>query len=391
MRFVSVEERRARLAARHFLAVPAGGVEEVANRLVGYHSTDPTTVYLSARARVAGFGREDLDRALFDDRSLVRIVGMRRTLWVVPRPLLPVVHNSSTCDLIAPERRRTARMVEEGGIATDGAEWVRRAAARTIKALRRREAATATELTKDVPELSEKLTFYKRDGSVMTTVGMVTRMLFLLSTEGKVVRVRPRGSWVSGQYRWAPMDAWLGGAGIESTDPAVARAELLARWLGGFGPATETDIAWWTRWTKGRVRAALAAIGAAEVEIESGTAFVLADDVEPAADAPPFVRLLPSLDPTTMGWKQREWYLGAHETKLFDSNGNAGPTVWVDGRIVGAWAVRKSGEIVWELVESIPAARIADIESEAGALQEWLEGTVVSPRFASPLHNSIRA
>jgi hypothetical protein len=103
------------------------------------------------------------------------------------------------------------------------------------------------------------------------------------------------------------------------------------------------------------------------------------------------VRLLPSLDPTTMGWKQREWYLGAHEAQLFDRNGNAGPTVWVDGRIVGAWAVRKSGEIVWELLESVPAARVAEIEQEAESLFEWLEGAVVSPRFTSPLSNAIRA
>jgi hypothetical protein len=126
------------------------------------------------------------------------------------------------------------------------------------------------------------------------------------------------------------------------------------------------------------------------VEVDGGPAWIGAADQGGDPPRPKFVRLLPSLDPTTMGWKQREWYLGAHEAQLFDRNGNAGPTVWVDGRIVGAWAVRKSGEIAWELVESIPAARITEIDAEAVALREWLEGTIVSPRFTSPLHNSIR-
>jgi hypothetical protein len=390
MRFFSVDERRARLAARHFLSVPADGVEEVANRMVGYHSTDPTTVHLSARARVPGFRRDDLDAALYDRKTLVRVVGMRRTLWVVPRAEVAVVHNSSTRALIAPERKRTARMVEESGIAADGAAWLRRAEARTMAALEKRGEAVAADLTKDVPELGEKITFYKRDGSVLTTMGMVTRILFFLATEGKVVRVRPKGTWVSGLYRWAPMEGWLGSP-IEATDPSDARARLLDRWLFAFGPATETDIGWWTGWTKGQLRAALGVIGAVAVEVDGGPAWISAADQGGDPPRPQFVRLLPSLDPTTMGWKQREWYLGAHEAQLFDRNGNAGPTVWVDGRIVGAWAVRKSGEIVWELLESVPAARVAEIEQEAESLFEWLEGAVVSPRFTSPLSNAIRA
>jgi hypothetical protein len=390
MRFISVEERRARLAARHFLSAPAGSVEDVANCMVGYHSTDPTTVHLSARARVPGFRRADLDAALYETRSLVRVVGMRRTLWVVPRAGVPVVHHSSTRALIAPERKRTARMVQESGIAADGAAWLRRAETRTMAALAERGEAVATDLTRDVPELAEKITFYKRDGSVLTTMGMVTRILFLLATEGKVVRTRPKGTWVSGLYRWAPMESWLGFP-IEALDPGEARARLLDRWLFAFGPATETDIGWWTGWTKGHLRTALGEIGAVAVEVDSGPAWIGSADQGGDPPRPKFVRLLPSLDPTTMGWKERDWYLGGHDKQLFDRNGNAGPTVWVDGRAVGAWAVRKSGEIVWELLESVPAARVAEIEQEAESLFEWLEGTVVSPRFTSLLHNAIRA
>ena len=390
MRFFSAAERRARLAWRHFLSTPAGSVEAVARGLVAYHSTDPATVHLSANARVPGLRRSDLEHALYAEKSLVRIVGMRRTLWVVPRADVAMIHHSSTRPLIAPERKRTARMVEEGGIAGDGAAWIRRSSARTIAALRARGEATAAELTKDVPELGEKLTFFKRDGSILTTMGMVTRMLFLLSTEGKVVRARPKGTWVSGLYRWAPMDLWLDSTVLEPIDPAIARAGLLERWLSAFGPATEIDIAWWTGWTRGSVRAALRDTGAVEVEVDTGPAWVRADDLDPPEGRPRFVRLLPSLDPTTMGWKERGWYLGDHERILFDRNGNAGPTVWVDGRVVGGWAQRRSGEVVWQLTEPVPRVRAAEIEREAAALHEWLEGTVVSPRFKSPLHDTLR-
>jgi hypothetical protein len=78
---------------------------------------------------------------------------------------------------------------------------------------------------------------------------------------------------------------------------------------------------------------------------------VLADDLATSPTPEPWVALLPSLDPTTMGWQQRTWYLGDHAPAVFDRNGNAGPTVWADGRIVGGWAQRRSGEVVFRLLE----------------------------------------
>jgi hypothetical protein len=86
-------------------------------------------------------------------------------------------------------------------------------------------------------------------------------------------------------------------------------------------------------------------IGVVEVDLDSGVGFVLPHDLESTPKPKPWVALLPALDPTTMGWQAREWYLGAHKDALFDRNGNAGPTIWGNGRIVGGWAIRKSGEV----------------------------------------------
>jgi hypothetical protein len=389
MRLITDEERRARLAWRHFLSAPASSVEEMAGGLVALHSTDPATVYLSAHARIPTFSRDDLDRALYDERSLLRIVGMRRTLWVVPGGFAATIHEACTRTHMTRERTRTARMVEEGGIAQDGARWVRTAERKTLEALQEAGEATGAELAKAVPELAEKITFYKRDGSVLTTVGMVTRMLFLLSTEGKVIRTRPRGSWVSGMYRWTTMDAWLDGD-LERLDPGRARADLVGAWLRSFGPGTEIDIAWWAGWTKAATRRALADSGATSVAVESGPAWVAPGDDGPLQALEGTVRFLPALDPTTMGWKERAWYLGDHEPDLFDRNGNAGPTVWIDGRVVGGWAQRKTGEVAWEVLTDIGRERRAEIAGRAAELEAWLAGTVVSPRFRSPLHDKIR-
>ena len=92
-----------------------------------------------------------------------------------------------------------------------------------------------------------------------------------------------------------------------------------------------------------------------------------------------------------MGWKERDWYLGPHAARLFDRNGNAGPTVWADGRIVGGWGQRADGVVEAELLEPVDATASRAVEREAAALTEWLAGTIVTPRFRTPLEKEIAA
>ena len=397
-RRIDVAERRARLARRHHLAAPAGAVERVAGDLVGLHSSDPATVYLAARAQVRGFRAAHLEHALYRARSLVRVLGMRRTLFVLPPALAAVVDAACTRALAPPERRRLLRLLSEQGIAGtggDAAGWLADVERRTLDALAARGEATARELTDEVPELARKISF----GAGRTwagTVGVSTRVLFLLATEGRIVRARPRGSWLSSQYRWAPAAAWRpAGPGAlpdpAALDPAAARVELLRRWLAAYGPGTMTDLTWWSGWTVRQTEAALAAAGAVAVELDEGIGFVAADDLEPAPECGPWAALLPGLDPTVMGWKERAWYLGDHQAQLFDRNGNAGPTVWADGRIVGGWGQRRDGAVALELLEPVAPEARERIAAETARVQAWLGETIVTPRFRTPLERRLAA
>ena len=386
-RRIDAAERRARLGLRHHLAQPAAAVETVAASLVGLHSSDPATVYLAARARVAGFQVAHLEHALYGARSLVRVLGMRRTMFVLPPDLAAVIHAACTRALAPAERRRMERLLSEQDIAADAAGWLEEVERRTLAALAARGQATARELTGEVPELARKLSF-GAGRKWAGTVGVSTRVLFLLATEGRIVRARPRGSWISSQYRWAPAATWLEG-GLGTLEPEAARAELLRRWLAAFGPGTMTDLTWWTGWSARQVRAALAAVAAVEVELEEGAGFVGPDDLAPAPECGSWVALLPALDPTVMGWKERTWYLGDHQALLFDRNGNAGPTVWLDGRIVGGWAQRPDGSVALELLENLPPEARERVSAEAERTQAWLGRTVVTPRFRTPLERRL--
>jgi DNA glycosylase AlkZ-like len=381
----SLEERRARLARRHHLAPELGSddVVEVAADLVGLHSTDPATVFLAARARMHHLSVADVERALYDERSLVRMLGMRRTMFVVPAGLAPVVQGACARAIAAKQRRLVESLLERAGVATAAGPWLRAVEDATEAALAARGEATGTELAKDVPQLRERIHVAegKPYGSI---VNVTTQVLFLLAAEGRIVRGRPRGSWLSSQYRWSPAAAWLPG-GIPELAVDEARARLIREWLRAYGPGAAADIRWWTGLTAGEVRGALAVIGPAEVELHDGSpGFALADDLEAVAVPEPWVGLLPALDPTVMGWSGREWYLGSHGPALFDRSGNPSPTVWCDGRIVGGWAQRTNGEIGVRLLEDVGRESTASIEAEAERLGAWLGDVRLTPRTRLP-------
>lgn len=379
------DERRRRLGARQGLAVWGATVEGVAAAAVGLHSSDPATVFLSARARLPEFVVADLERALYDERTLLRILAMRRTMFVVPNDLAAVMNAACTRALAGPQRVRLLKLIEDQGVldGDDPVAWLQAVEAKTLAALRRLGEATAAELTAEVPELGLKFTY---QGG---TFGMSTRVLFLLATDGLIVRGRPKGTWKSTLYRWAPTDRWVEG-GIPELEEAPSRVELVRRWLAAYGPGTLADLSWWTGWGKGTTRAALAGAGAVEVELDQGTGYVLGDDLDPTPDDDPWVALLPALDPTTMGWKERDWYcLPAHAAQLYDRNGNAGPTIWIDGRVVGGWAQHEDGTIVTELLEDIGSTAAGLVEEEAARLTGWMGDMRIIPRFRTPLEKRL--
>ncbi|MDQ1044866.1 winged helix DNA-binding domain-containing protein [Streptomyces sp. V4I2] len=389
-RYIGVAERRARLALRHRLAgaARAASPEEVAGSLVALHGSDPATVYLAVGARLADPAGTvpETGRALYEDRALVRMHGMRHTVFVFPTELTAVVHASTGLTVAARERAALLKAMAKAG-APDAA-WLKEVEESALAALARRGQATAAELTADEPRLREQFV-YAAGKSYQGVHTVSTRLLKVLGVEGKVVRGRPLGSWTSSQFRWAVSPAH------PELDVAQAQASLLGRWLAACGPATEADLKWWTGWKVTDVRRALAAIGARPVSLDEGVGYVVDGDVGPVAEpAEPWAALLPALDPTAMGWQQRDWYLApALRPALFDYSGNVGPTVWWNGRVVGAWAQRADGEIVWRLLDTEGVGRDAEaaIAVEAERVRGWVGAARVTPRFRTPVEKELAA
>jgi Winged helix DNA-binding domain len=386
MRRVGQPERRARLVHRHLLApgTKATDPAAAARSVVALHATDPATVFLSVQARTTGVDVAAIESALYEERTLLRMLAMRRTMFVVPVEDAPILQTSSADAIAVQQRKRYLQLIEGLG----DADWLDDVAESTVEALIKRGEATGAELSTDEPRLRSKVVMAEGK-SYGGTQNITSWVLLLLAAQGRIVRGRPRGSWLSTQWRWSPIDRWLPG-GMAAPGADEARAALVRRWLQSYGPGTVADLRWWTGWTAAHVKRALDNVGAVEVDLD-GAAGVDLPSSEPATNPEPAAALLPALDPTPMGWSARDWYLGPHAPALFDRSGNVGPTVWWDGHVVGGWAQRPDRAVVHRLLEDVGRDAEQAIGAAAEALEAWIGPARIVPRFRTPLEKELSA
>jgi len=384
---VTDDHRRARIARRHGLHSEHHyeSIEAATTAMTALHATEPSTPHLSLHARVKQLTVAEVQSALYDDRVLVKTMAMRRTLWVVTRDLLPAVAGSGGRRTADAQIRLLATQVP--GLEQQlGPDWLARATRDIVECLNGRE-LTARALREELPHLGG--TFMAAPGSKWSAeIATLTRLLTILSASGAVARGRNAGHWRISRPRWTSMAIWLGYEMIP-TDVEPGYAEIVRHLLWTFGPPTETDLVWWLGATKGVVRTALRDNDALEVQLDSGsTGWVLPNDtadLEQPPEREPWVALLPTLDPTTMGWREREFYLEAEHTPyLFDRAGNAGTTVWVNGRIAGCWVQDEHEQVVPILMGEVSRDQRRLLDIQARRLDEFVGGEHIHNVFASP-------
>lgn len=381
---ISDDERRRRIGVRHALA-PAHRLDDVTavtRAMTVLHATEAATVHLAVAARSEGLSPEHVDAALYDDRAVVKQLAMRRTLFVFPRELLPAAWGSASARVATAEGKRIAKMVAAAGIAEDGDAWLRAAGDAVLERLVDGP-ATTSELRAELPELAGTVGGTS-DKPYDRPLPVAPWVLTHLGLSGVAVRGRNAGHWRLNKPVWTRTEDWLGEV-PEPLGEAAGYAALVRGWLGTFGPGTAADVQWWLGSTKTAVTRALADIEAVEVALDDGTTgWVLPGDTEDTGPLEPWAALLPTLDPTVMGWKARAFHLDPdHVPHLFDSNGNAGTTAWWDGRVVGCWVQDEDGVVRLSLLEDVGSAGRAALDAEAERLTGWLDGTVIGTVYAS--------
>jgi hypothetical protein len=381
---ISDEQRRRRLARRHAVAPQhrVGDPVAAARAVVALHATEAASVHLAVAARCDGATVSDIDSALYGERSLVKQVAMRRTLFAFPRDVISAALGSSSERVGAAFSSRISRSIVENGLAVDGDAWLDEACRAVEEAVSGAGALSNAEIRERVPMVQGQVTV--GTGKWGQAVQVSPWVCGLLGLRGRLTRGAPVGQWTNPRPRWALMDAWLG-APLELADARQGYAQLVERWLDRFGPGTVDDIVWWLGATKGIVRTALADLEAIEVDLDDGqVGYTLPNDLDDEPAVEPWAALLPVLDATTMGWKGRGFYLDPDDVPhLFDSNGNAGTTAWWNGRIVGCWVQEPDGKVRVVVRHTLSGEAIRALDAEAVRLTGWLGGVRINSVYTS--------
>jgi hypothetical protein len=377
-------------------------VMQVVRDVVALHATAATGPYFSLWARMDDFGREMLENALYKERELVKLLCMRVTLHVVPGDEAGYFLRAFSTDFLErpiPPQFRGGGLLSAAGLcsAKEAPALLADLCQRVQAVLVEHGPSTAREIAKRVPELQAKIRHdvgkpYEGEFSIGS------RLLGDMCMRGLLVRARPRGTWRSSLYEYALFSAWLPSVNPESVTQKDARAFLVRRYLAAFGPVTSDDVQWWTGFTKGETKKALDDIASEVVKVTvdglEEDYLMLMDDVErwrafvPPTESCAF--LLPSLDPYIMGYNDRSRFLAPeHHKKVFDRAGNAVPTVWVDGRVVGVWGQHKDGDVFCELFEPVGAAD-GLVAEQTQRLEDFLEGEALPPGIRTPFTRSLR-
>jgi hypothetical protein len=326
---------------------------ELVRALGGVQAQEPNAAALSVRARTAGLTYADLDRALGEERSVVRTWAIRGTIHLVASEDAGWLH-----DLLAPvampgeQRALDALGVPEGDRP--------RSVSLIVDAL-----AVDGPLTR--AELCERL---ERAG-IDTAGQRAAHLPRLAALEGHVCFGPRRG----GKDTYALLEDWLPTGARRVLDRDGALAELARRYVGAYGPADARDLAAWSGLPLRDARRGFELI-ARELRA-AGDLAILARDADRLLDAappdPPLVRLLPAFDTYLLGYRDRSPAVPAeHLKQVWPGGGIIRPTAVANGLAVGTWRLQRSVRRVRVELEPFDAAAPPDADDEIEDVRRFL-------------------
>ena len=335
---------------RHHLdrRAPAGSMLAVASRLCGLHAQLMSSAELTVWARVEDLDRRAVQRALWEDRTLVKTWAMRGTLHLLPAAELPLWHAA-----LRTSRRylRPAAWQKYFGITIEELDRLTEAVAAALDG----RVMTREELVLEVGRLTGSAGFAAKLvesswGTILKPAAFAGHLCFGPSLGPRVRFTRP--------------DTWLP-APSSPVDPQTAPAAIARRFLAAHGPATYHDLArWWGGGGVSTARQWIAALGeeVSPVDLDGVRAWMLAADVRELRDLPPdrTVRLLPAFDQYVVAASCHAEHLlpGDLRQRVYRPQGWISPVLLVNGRMQGIWRHEIKGSRVEVVIEPFVKAPV---------------------------------
>ena len=364
-----------RLSAHHLLErANASGLLEVAGRC-GIQNSPPGSALLALHARVRDITRERVDKAVAEDKSLLQTWCMRGAPFFVPTSAAPVF----TTGVLPPTEEMMRHFilgagpdVDKLGMSLTEAVELTNAEIRDVLSGRRLAinelgAELAQRIARALPKKQRDLWDEEGPHAKGQPLGeAIVHFCVRILTLQRIVCFAPRDG---NKAPFVLIDEWLGHP-IPGTDPTVARAELLRRYLHCYGPSTRADFAAWLGIQAGDTDPWWTLIEDELTPVEfGGTAWVLSDDLKAlrSATTPTSVRLLPPRDPYTQLRDRATIVQKEYHRDVWRTAGDPG-TVLADGKITGTWRPRKNGRkltITVKTFSTLPTRDKAGAQDEA--------------------------
>ena len=348
---------------------PAGSMLRVSSRLCGLHAQVMSSAELTLWARVEKLDRGAVQRALWEDRALVKTWAMRGTLHLLPSRELPMWQAALST---SPRWLRPAGWKRAFGITIEELDRITEAIGVALED----RLLTREELALEVRRLTRSAAFGAKVGEsswgpLLRPAAFTGRLCFGPSVGQRVQFTRP--------------DSWLGP--LPAVNPKAATAEVTRRFLAAFGPATYHDLArWWNGGGVATARQWIASLGeeVCSVDLDGAQAWMLAADARKAREMQPqrSVRLLPAFDQYVVAASHHAARLLPSPDlrgRVYRPQGWLSPVLLVDGRMEGVWRHEVKGSRVEVTIQPFirpqPWVRRAAAE-EAERLAAFLDGAL---------------
>jgi len=296
---------------------------QIVEDLCGLHATGTLEPYIQLFIRSNKFEKQDLDRELYENKSLGRIRGMRKTLFIEVKEMIPIVYNAVKYLTDNLEKR----YLEYRNVSIEEYE---RLSKEILFLLNQNEMSTS--------QIKKALNSQKDISAILSI--MCDRM--------EVIRGRPLKSWKDRRLLYAPFKNYFPNMNLEDYSENQAIELLIHRYIKTYGPCTENDIVWWIGITKNKVKKAINSLTnkIKKIQIEGLNHIFYINNMDInelkniSLEYEDHVNLLPILDPYLMGYKNRERYINpTYYDYIFDRSGNATSTILLNGRIIGVWDI----------------------------------------------------
>lgn len=296
---------------------------EVVQHIGGLHAQLMSSAELALWARVQAVTSDDVQNALWRDRTLVKTWAMRGTLHLLPASDFPTY----AAALSAFKHFRRGSWLKYHGVTIAELEAILDAVPATLNGvgMTREQLADALAVRTNTPKLRDLL--LSGWGMLLKPTAFQGSLCFGPNQGQNVTFVQPR-HWLGD---WTPLDS------------QQALQTIVRRYLTAYGPSTSDEFSRWWGLEPANVKKLFKSLGdeLVEVSVDGWKAWALASTLDTlnTLPAPRTIRLLPYFDPYTVAMSHQTHYLMAeeHKSRVYRAQGWIFPVVLADGKIVGIW------------------------------------------------------